>query len=251
MKPIDYPVWFKIVSIAAVALFALNVAFVAVPMHAFFAWAASKISANELLKGLGTVAASFFGATFAFMFAWYQRRRERIAADVTAGNRALFTLSTMWNVLEQYRKDFVEPARGRHDAWLNFHLGPPLPDLAFDMKDLSFLLKKAGGTFQKLFLEEHRYHHLVFAVEDHRRLLLKETWPRLEEAGIALGASLRPEDEVIKIIGPATTKQLQIMVPAIMSSVDEDLKSLREAIIGFRRVLKKLFPRAVFIEFSF
>jgi len=252
MKPIDYPVWFKIVSVATVLLFALNVGFVAVPVHAFFVRAIPLISGHDLLVGLGTVAASFFGAAFAFVFAWYQRRRERIAENVTGGNRALFTLGTMRNVLEQYRKEFVEPSRGMADAWLNFNLGPPLPtNLSFDVKDLSFLMSRgAGGTFQQLMLEEERYRLVAFAVAEHRRLILEEAWPRMEAAGMSLGDK-RPEQDVVKIVGPGTSQQLKVTVESLTRNVDENLKSTKEVFSRLQTVLKKVYPRESFINFSF
>ena len=251
MKPVDYPIWFKIFVVVTVMLFGLNVAYFAAPIHALLKHATQYISGDRIVIAVGTVAASFAGASFAFAFAWYQTRRERITTEVAAGNRALFTLSCMWNVIKQRQKDFIEPARSKSDAWLNFHLGPPLIDnYSFDMKGLSFLLETAGSTFQRLFLEEERYRLLVHLVAEHRKLLLEGAWPRMEAAGVSLKDS-RLESEMEKIIGVNIVVQLKSTVSAIITNFDEDEKSVKEAFIRLQEALKRIYPNRAFMKFTF
>lgn len=44
---------------------------------------------------------------------------DEIQKRVGAVNRALYTLFNFWNILEQFRKEVIEPFRGKPDAWLN------------------------------------------------------------------------------------------------------------------------------------
>jgi hypothetical protein len=122
--------------------------------------------------------ASFADASFAFLYARYQRTQDKTESNVAAGNRALFTLTVMYNELRQHQLEIVEPYRGKPDAWLNMHLSKPLKEnLSFEMKELSFMMPAKASTFQQLFLEEERFRTAAYLVEEHRRLILSAAWP--------------------------------------------------------------------------
>jgi hypothetical protein len=246
----DYPLWFRIIVPVSMAIFVVNFCYFLAPTTALLLWTKSSITVRGLLTGLTPLVASFAGAWSAFMLARYQRKRDKIESDVAAGNRALFTLTVMYNELRQYQKEVVEPYRGKHDAWLNLHMTKPLKEnLSFEMKELSFLMPGKASTFQHLLLEEERFRTAAYLVEEHRRLLLSEAWPRLEAAGVLLREN-RSADEVQKIIGISTVRQLSVVTAAIINNVDEDVKSTLNAMNELRAALKSMFPTGKFIEFK-
>ena len=181
LKPSDYPLWFWLVVVITLLLFAVNLFFFLAPEIAFVTWVGKAgISGKELLTGVGALIGSFVGAWFAFRFAQYQRKQEKHNGEVAAGNLALFTLTVMFSELRQHQKEIVEPYRGKADAWLNLHVSQPLnPNLRFEIKDLVFVMQADAAVFQQLLLEESRFQLAAYLIEEHRRLALVETWPRL------------------------------------------------------------------------
>ncbi|NWG86622.1 MAG: hypothetical protein HXY26_03770 [Hydrogenophilaceae bacterium] len=85
---------------------------------------------KDLFAALTTLVASFAGAWAAFTFESHRRKREKEERNVGAGNRAIYTVYSQWNVLEQYRKEVLEPFRTRDDAWLNMAAHPAAPTSA-------------------------------------------------------------------------------------------------------------------------
>jgi hypothetical protein len=179
MKPTDYPFWFRLVVVVVLALTAINLFFFLVPLTALLAAASQLITGRGLLTGLGTLSATFIGAWLAFKFATLKSERERIDNEVAAGNRALFTLSWMWNEIRQHQKEIIDPYRDKPDAWFNLHVSPPLnSELSLDMKELSFVMESNASVFQQVFLEEERFRLAAHLIEEHKQLICTQTWPR-------------------------------------------------------------------------
>ena len=250
----DYPFWFRLVIVITLVLFTANAFFFLGPATALIAWVVTQasITGKEIIAGFGTLVASFAGAWFAFRFARLQREKQRVDDEVAAGNRALVTLARMWNATKMYQRTVVDPYRGKTDAWINLHISQPLnADLSFDMKELSFMMKAAGAAaFQQIFLEEERYKLAAYLVEEHRRLLLTEAWPRMESAGLQLKEQI-PTTEMERIIGIGTVQQLKVTTSGIITNFDENVKSLRQAFMNLRAALKNIFPERKFIDFKF
>jgi hypothetical protein len=59
---------------------------------------------------------------------------------------------------KQHQKEIVDPFRDRADAWLNLPAGPPLNSgVAFDVKSLTFLMRKAPKVMMAILMEASRY----------------------------------------------------------------------------------------------
>jgi len=135
-------------------------------------------------SGVRTLVATLAGGLITFGFVLLKARNDRTESEIAGGTRALFTLMEMWNATKQYQNEFVDPYRNRRDAWLNLHVGPRLnPELAFDMRDLTFLMRKAPKVLMSVLLEGNRYRLATYLVEEHRRLAVEDVWPKLEAAG--------------------------------------------------------------------
>ena len=180
-----------------------------------------------------------------------QKEKEKIDSEVAAGNRALFTLTLIYNLTFQQQEEIVADFRDREDAWLNLPAASPLNEnLSFEIKDLSFLLQSAATVFQKVLLEEARFKLLAYMIADHRSLNLTTVWPRLEAGGISI-AQQRPESEVMHILGPGIVKQLKVTSEGIIKNCDENVISLKAAFLDLRNSLKQLYPDRRFIDFKF
>jgi hypothetical protein len=249
-KLIDLPLWFRLIFVASLAIFFVNFCYFLAPTTSLIMWTKSAMTARGSLSWLATLAASFAGASFAFLFARYQRTRDKLEGDIAAGNRALFTLTVMYNELKQHQMTVVEPYRDRADAWLNLNMSRPLKkDLSFEMKELSFLMPVKASIFQKLFLEEVRYRTNAFLVEEHRRLLISTAWPRLEEAGV-LHRDNWPKADVEKVIGVSAVVQLKVITTAIIRDFDDGVKTSIDVFNKLRAALKAIYPKGKFIEFT-
>jgi hypothetical protein len=217
-----------------------------------WAVAHSPMSLHTFESGIATLLATLAGGLLTFGFVLLKARRDRKESEIAGGTRALFTLMEMWNATKQHQKEIVDPYRNRNDAWLNLHVGPPLnPMLAFDLKDLTFLMEKSPKVLMDVLLEGNRYRLAVYLVDEHRRLATEVVWPKLEAAGMRPGDPPSPEDEIQKIIGPAALKQMQVVTAAIITNFDENVESLRAVFTSLRTELVRLFPKIRFVNFNF
>ncbi|MGB9141069.1 MAG: hypothetical protein WCB71_02600 [Aestuariivirga sp.] len=198
---------------------------------------------------LGTLVAAFFGAWAAFKYENVARKQQREDEEVSAGNRALYTLSNIWNILKQYQKEVVKDWRNKEDAWLNLPVITPLDDndTTFNIQDLSFLLGNHAGTFQEVLLEGTRFRFVAGLINRQSGLVLSEVFPRLSAANIQI-AEQRPKGEIEKLLGVSTCHQLKVLVAGIIKNIDEDVASSRNAFVNLRAILKKIYPNRKFID---
>lgn len=208
---------------------------------------------KDVLAVLASLVASFAGAWAAFRFQAYQKDQEEDKKSVGAGNRAIYTVFALWNVLEQYRKEVLEPYRGRPDAWLNLaaHPAPPVKVDRFQSSDLQFLLERGkASVFASLMLEEQRFNLAVDLIRSRSDLVLNAVFPRMASAGFRVGQSHAIED-VEAALGEDVCHQLKQTTAAIYQNVGEDLTSLRSLYSELRQGLQSLFPDSKFVEVVF
>jgi len=251
LRPADYPLWLRILVVVALAFFAVNLFFFIPPLTVLAINARNLIGAKEILTGVGTLFATFIGAWLAFKFTLRKENRERVEKEVAAGNRALFILTEMYNQTVQQQKNAVDPFRGNPAAWFYLPAGLPLSrNLSFDMQELTFLLQSYPKVFHQVLLEESRFKLLGFLIEDHRSLIFTVIWPRLEAAGVKLGQALSI-GELMQVLGAGAGQRLQQTSDNIMKNSDENVASLKAAIMDLRLTLRKIYPDRKFIDFKF
>lgn len=203
---------------------------------------------SAALNVLTTLVGAFVGAWAAFRLEERRNQKEKDDQNVVAGNLALLTLSEIWNVLVQYRKEVVDEWRGRRDAWLNLPATSfDRREVTFDTEALSFLLDGHPAQLQTLLLEKRRFDLAARMVDDHSKLVLGDVFPRLSAAGIKLNEG-RPEAEIRGILGMGIVRQLEVFTAAIVKNVDENIASSRQAFDDLRASLKALYPERKFID---
>jgi hypothetical protein len=208
---------------------------------------------KDVIAALTSLVASFAGAWAAFKFQTYQKVTEENQKAVGAGNRAIYTVFALWNVLEQYRKECLEPYRDRPDAWLNLaaHPAPPTKVDRFQPSDLQFLLERGQApVFAALMLEEQRFNLAIDLIRSRSELVLKAVFPKMASAGFKVGQAQTLE-QVESVLGEDVCHQLKQITSAIYQNVGEDLTSLRAQYTELRKSMQLLFPGVKFLEVVF
>lgn len=208
---------------------------------------------KDVLAALVTIVATFAGAWAAFKFQAYEKKTVEIDRAVGAGNRAIFTVYALWNVLEQFRNEVMEPYRGRPDAWLNLaaHPATPVGDDRFDMAGLQFLLERGqANVYAALVLEERRFNLAINLIRSRSDLVLNAVFPKMAAAGFKVG---QPQTlaAVEDALGEDTSHKLKQITGAIYQNVDEDLASLRALYADLRKALQEIFPGRKFVQVIF
>lgn len=205
------------------------------------------------LEALTTLAAAFAGAWAAFKFEESRRSKEIIETRVGAGNRALYTLLNMFNVLKQYQKEVIDPCKPRGNLWLNMDATLPYGKgrISFNADELSFLLGVGqAATFTDVMLEEQRFDINIGLIERRSALLLEQAYTRLSEAGVRRGEP-REIAEMEQILGQNIAQQLKYMTDSILQFTDQNVESLERMFKRLREALVLLYPKQKFIEVRF
>lgn len=208
---------------------------------------------KDVLAVLAALIASFAGAWAAFRFESHRKIAEEEKKNIGAGNRAIYGVYALWNVLEQFRKEALEPYRGRPDAWLNLaaHPAPPIATDRFQTADLQFLLEQGqASVFAALMLEEQRFNLAIDLIRSRSDLVLNGVFPKLAVAGFGVGQP-QSQDAVEKALGIDLCHKLKHITTAIFQNVDEDLASLRVVYVDLRTALETLYPGQKFLQVIF
>lgn len=208
---------------------------------------------KDVLAVLASLVASFAGAWAAFRFESQRRIAEEKRKNIGAGNRAIYGVYALWNVLEQFRKEVLEPYRGRPDAWLNLaaHPAPPIATDRFQTADLQFLLEQGQASiFAALMLEEQRFNLAIDLIRSRSDLVLNSVFPKMAAAGFGVGQA-QNQDEVERALGIDLCHKLKQITGSIFQNVDEDLSSLRSVYVDLRKTLEALYPGQKFLQIIF
>lgn len=208
---------------------------------------------KDIVSILATLVASFAGAWGAFLLENERRMREVEDRNIGAANRAIYTLFNLWNILEQYRKETLEPCRGKSDAWLNLAAQPTIPtgEHTFQANELQFLLQSSKAeVYSGLMLEEQRFAIAIDLIRARSAIVLDEVFPKMSAAKIPVGKAL-PEAEVEEVLGIGLTHKLKKITTAIFRNVDEDIVSLKEQYGQIQEAMKQLYPSRKVLEIIF
>lgn len=208
---------------------------------------------KDIVAILATLVASFAGAWAAFLLESERRKREAIDQNLGAANRAIYTLFNLWNILEQYRKEVLEPYRAKSDAWLNLAANPTIPigEHTFQAAELQFLLQSPhAGIYAALLLEEQRFAIAIDLIKARSDLVLNQVFTKMAALGAPVGKSLAERD-VENILGIDLTHKLKYITAAIFTNVDQDLDSLKEQHDALRTAVKSLYPKRKVLQIVF
>ncbi|QIY81267.1 hypothetical protein [Chromobacterium violaceum] len=208
---------------------------------------------KDIIAILATLIAAFAGAWGAFLLENERKKREVADANIGAANRAIYTIFNLWNVLEQYRKEVLEPYRSKSDAWLSVAANPTIPTgiHTFQADELQFLLSQSKPEiYAALLLEEQRFAIAIDLIRTRSSLVLDQVFAKMASAQIPIGANML-EVDVEQILGIDTTHKLKQLTAAIYRNVDENLESLQKQYETLRSSMQELYPKRKLIQIQF
>jgi hypothetical protein len=211
------------------------------------------IEPKDVLGPIASLVATFGGAWLAFRIERKRRSDEEEKHRSGAANRALYTLFNFWNILEQHRKEVIEPYRAKNDAWLNMAATPPVKagSMSFEAGDLAFLLETENSmVYATLLLEEQRLAHTLGLIEMRSSIVLNEVFPRFAKASVNVGSAL-PEPDIARILGIDIVHKLRLVTAAVVKEVDAGLKSTVAAHDQLRIAMKRVYPERQFVKVEF
>jgi len=204
---------------------------------------------------LATVVSAFAGAWLAFYLERSHKAREEVTARVGAANRALYTIYNLWNIQEQYRREVIEPHRGKPDAWLNMAATIPAGRgvTTFEAGELSFLLGTKSQVYTELLLEEQRFSLAIQLIETRSKVMLDQAWPRIDRLGIGIGQPLlkSPTQTPEQVLGADIVQKLRVYTDSLVTNIDENLVSLVKLHDDVRAAMMELHPLQNFIRIEF
>lgn len=206
----------------------------------------------EFAKFLGTLAAAFFGAFFAFRFNAHQLKESERAKNIAAVNRVLFHLFEQLNTLQLYKRDFLDPVRdhkGRHIA-LEAMMPGVLTPVTLRLTEISFLAtRKHAQILFDLSVEQSRYDTAMTAVSVFSRIHLDQVQPKMMAMGARQGQTVTNVD-VENALGDLLHETIRKAAEQVFYSVDQSVDTLPQVKDRLRAVALEVYPDAEFINFE-
>jgi len=208
---------------------------------------------TSYIPALATLLGAFYGAKYAFQFQKDKEEVKNREKNILNGNLAVFNLMRMAETLFVYRKQFIEPFRGKPTAFLEM---PPSLELLedeirFDTENLFFLLQLDEINFiGDLAVERSRFQRTLDAINERSRVHRLEVQPTLEKSGIVQGGDYTFQ-QIDEILGDRLNHTIRQATDQVITSVDETINSLQIAGDRLFKTLKISFPGERIINFKF
>lgn len=118
---------------------------------------------------------AFFGALAAYWWGRFKENRDEIKRRHTALLATQYALYSQWSVVEDIRKNFLEPVRKEPDRYLKQkHYMRVLGDLRVPFDELTFIIdSKTPNLLQEIHIAEKRFLSSVDLLERVNKLSLK------------------------------------------------------------------------------
>jgi hypothetical protein len=124
---------------------------------------------TSYIPALATLVAAFYGAKYAFEFQRKKDIEEQKRKDLVAANITIFNLMRMANSLLVFRKQVIDPFRGKPTVLLEIPavLHTVGEDIKITPDSLYFLLKtKERNLLGEILIEERRYNTAIQCIEE-------------------------------------------------------------------------------------
>jgi hypothetical protein len=204
-----------------------------------------------LIQAIATLAATFFGAWFAYKFQNKHERDKEVNNQKAALNRALFTLLRQYNSLSDLIKHDLEPLKDddsrifKLKSWST----PAYADLTFDVNSLTFLIdKKEPHILFELLILQERFEQTMASIKTRSEYKIKEIQPLIEKNGIT--DKILYYEDVERIIGKEKMEGLVLATDQVYSHVYETHQNAKSMLDKFHTFAKKIYPNDKFIYFD-
>ena len=205
-----------------------------------------------LFPALSTLIAAFLGAWFAFRLHRIKDQEDEKNRNMVAGNKAIFTMSRIYNELYTIKEQIIDPVR--QSPWNFITMQPTLElryrDLSFDISELCFLLEtKYRNILGEVAMFESRFQKTIDAFNERSRLHLSEVQPLMEKGGIHIGGEYTRK-QIQDALGERLYISMEKSTENIIKYIDEDLDDAYKTSDKLHAALKNIFPRSDFIKIN-
>jgi hypothetical protein len=208
---------------------------------------------TSYLPALATLLAAFYGAKYAFEFQRRKEAEDKKKKDLVSANIAIYTLMRMANALLVFRKQVIDPFRGRPTAFLEIPavLHPVGEDIKINSESLYFLLEtKELNLLAEILIEEERYKTAIRCINERSDLHRNEIQPLLERAGLKEKGFLSMT-QIEEILGSRLFVTLNTSTDQIIDHVDQTITSIQIVSTMFYDCIKRIYPDDQIIRYSF
>lgn len=207
---------------------------------------------TSYVPALATLIAAFYGAKYAFDFQRKKEREDQKKKDLVAANTTIFNLMRMANSLLVFRKQVIDPFRGKPTAFLEI---PPVlhtigEDIKINPESLYFLLQtKERNLLGEILIEERRYHTAIESISERSNLHRNEIQPLLEQSSIMQGEFYSIE-QIEKALGERMFVTINQATDQLIAHVDQTIESIQTVSNKLVGCMKNLHPDESVIRYS-
>jgi len=185
----------------------------------------------------------------------FQRKKEvedKKKKDLVNANIAIFNLMTMANSLLVFRKQVIDPFRGKPTAFLEI---PPVlhsvgEDIKINPESLYFLLEtKERNLLGEIIVEERRYITAVQLINERSTLHRNEIQPLLERAGFQ-ERGMFSLNQIEQALGSRMFVTLNQATDQLIAHVDQTITSILVVANKLTDCLKNMHPDECVIRCS-
>ena len=200
---------------------------------------------------VGTFVGAWAGGWAAFR--GERRTRERVERNsrISAANKALFTIATMYNSLDNLRQFYIEAHRNDPNRALTMNSPQPgmMQALHFDFDSINYFLDQEGEACSMALME--------LQVLDWHYQIVVNTAELRAKAGDELHQAIRanpianPNLETIKAVYAAEYGRLAALTDQLIEVVDEGIAMTRQANDKMQKALQLQFPEQSLLQIKF
>lgn len=198
---------------------------------------------DSILSAAATLAAAFFGASYAFKLQRETLEREAVKGQVEAGNKAIFELVRTLNQFVAVRNQFINEYRenpGRHLYILPMTGTLRVMQLNFD--DLSFLFDTESPNFlMHLSMFQLEVASTVDVISQRSKIHVEVIQPTVESLEKEFGGVIKIT-QIESAIGTRHVKVLKMLTDFMIEGVDGVILNAKRHINEMSQILKKKFP---------
>jgi hypothetical protein len=172
--------------------------------------------------------------------------------DLVAANTTIFNLMRMANALLVFRKQAIDPFRGKPTAFLEI---PPVlhtvgEDVKINAESLYFLLQtKERNLLGEIMIEERRYLTAIESINERSALHRHQIQPLLEQSCIEQGGIYSVE-LIEKALGERMFVTINQATDQLIAHVDQTIESIKSVSGKLVSCMKNLHPDESIIRFT-
>lgn len=208
--------------------------------------------APELITvALSTCLAAWVGGWAAFSAERIRREEEEKKTQISAGNKALFTVTTMYDAADNLRRFYVEAGNGRGHPARAIEMNSPLPGIMqpvhFDLESLTYLLDASGSVSAQALRElqdlDWAYSNMLGIINEraHAYMRLMTTLSQQAQTNLT-------ELEAAKHRHPYLYSQLAKFTDQMIAEIDNCIAKARATEGNLRKALELQFPAEALLQ---